>query len=444
MTPPGSLATQLEGRVDFESFLDAPIQSPTTGLPSLSLFSGAGIGDLGFERAGFKFHVFAELNRERLRLCRLNHSDAEYIEGDLRTTWQAAVDAYVKRSGVEAPSLLSAMIPCQAMSCVNAWSGLPTKGSYSMDPRNQLGFVLSKVANRLRPRVVVIENVTGIFSTRVRDPDLRKTDTVAQLLVDRLPDYECWPAVVQFADYGVPQRRTRALLTFIRSKDPASKKLDAGDSFPYPEPSHDRLGRNGKRRWVTARSFLGSQTYRRLDSRDSRHARDSSDPLHFVPVYDADRYDLIRFIPPSSGRSAFETDLCLRCGAVGHPPRAAKCGVCGAALTTRPVVVGPRGGARLIIGSRTTYKRMTPALPIATITTANGHIGSDAKIHPWENRLLSPRECADAQSIPRNFRWAESGSTVTTSLVRECTGEAIPPWFTWQQGRVLHGLLSTR
>jgi DNA (cytosine-5)-methyltransferase 1 len=85
---------------------------------------------------------------------------------------------------------------------------------------------------------------------------------------------------------------------------------------------------------------------------------------------------------------------------------------------------------------------MVPNLPVGTITTASGHLGSDAKIHPWENRILSPRECADAQTIPRSFEFRGNGGSCSGGLVREVVGEAIPPWFTFLHGLALRSLLN--
>ena len=38
---------------------------------------------------------------------------------------------------------------------------------------------------------------------------------------------------------------------------------------------------------------------------------------------------------------------------------------------------------------------MHPDRPASTVTTNSSHVGSDIKIHPWEHRVMSIRECAD-------------------------------------------------
>ena len=416
-----------------------PAQSPN--LSALSVFSGAGIGDYGYRLAGFRFHSMADLDPRRLIIAKSNHPRAVLISGDLRKTWSLVVKLYRKTGRGSPPALLTGMPPCEAMSWAHSWTGTGSRNKFSHDPRNLLPFLLTRIANELKPRVVVFENVVGVFRTRVRDSELGKTDTVAQLVVDRLQAYECWPAVIQFADYGVPQRRQRALLTFLRRSDPAARVLLESGESPYPNETHDRFGRDGLTPWVIAKDFLGPPRFRRLDSRSAASARDPKDPLHSIPVYDGQRYDLVRSIPPHSGRSAYETDTCPACGVGSQPRDEARCWSCLSPLWTRPIVVGPRGGARLIVGSETAYSRMPSHLPVATVTTASGHLGSDAKIHPWENRLLSVRECAASQTIPRTFEWPSPTPRVNTRLLREVVGDAIPPWFTFLHGRVLRKLL---
>lgn len=107
----------------------------------------------------------------------------------------------------------------------------------------------------------------------------------------------------------------------------------------------------------------------------------------------------------------------------------------------RPVTRGADGETRLVVGFRTSYRRMEPDRPAATVTTASGHVGSDRTIHPWENRVLSPLECALLQTFPRSFRWGDSLQQWGHTNVRAMIGEAVPPMFTKKHGRVLAHLL---
>ncbi|RZK29079.1 MAG: DNA cytosine methyltransferase, partial [Hymenobacter sp.] len=77
----------------------------------------------------------------------------------------------------------------------------------------------------------------------------------------------------------------------------------------------------------------------------------------------------------------------------------------------------------------------------STVTTASGHLGSDVNIHPTQNRILSPRECAELQTFPADFNWGPLLVRKALGKIREMIGEAVPPLFTGAHGRVLVELL---
>lgn len=88
------------------------------------------------------------------------------------------------------------------------------------------------------------------------------------------------------------------------------------------------------------------------------------------------------------------------------------------------------------------YTRMKPDRPAATITTASGHVGCDRTLHPSENRVLSPLECAYLQTFPGDFEWGDSLEQWGSTKVRAMIGEAVPPGFTTLHGSFLAGLLT--
>ncbi len=165
--------------------------------------------------------------------------------------------------------------------------------------------------------------------------------------------------------------------------------------------------------------------------------------MHFVPVWPDRRYALVAAIPPGSGRSAWQNEACEQCGLVHVDEGRAACPCCGGPLL-RPVVKSKNGRWRLIRGFETSYRRMAPGLPAATITTASGHISSDITIHPYENRVLSPLECARLQTFPASFRWGRSLEVWGHTFVRQMIGEAVPPHFTERHGRAILRVLSGR
>ena len=407
---------------------------------AVSLFSNCGAGDVGFGAAGFHFRVMAELVESRLDVALRNHLNAQGVSGDLSKMWSAVVERWRLLHGTTAPALVAACPPCQGMSTARSDRGAendPDAGS--RDDRNLLVLPISHVTKALEPAFVVVENVTAFLRRKVRDPESGEGISAARLLVRLLADdYDIYPFVTDLADYGVPQRRKRAFLTFVRRASPAAELLHRSGRAPYPVPSHapDHGGNH-----VTLDKALTEFQLPSLEVQDPVLARDAERPLHFVPVWPRQQHRMVAAIPPGSGASAWENDDCPGCGAVETDTDAAECSTCGEPLL-RPVVVGD-GGSRLVRGfRRASYRRMEPARPAATITTASGRIGGSRTIHPFENRVLSPLECALLQTIPADFEWGEALKKRGVSELRAMIGEAVPPRFTKMHGEALVSLLT--
>ena len=187
---------------------------------AVSLFSNCGAGDVGYAKAGFSFRVMAEIEQRRLAVALANHKHACGVPGDLRFTWREVIASFLSDAGPERPALLSACPPCQGMSTARGGRGREEDAEAgSRDGRNLLVEVIAQVANRLRPRIVVVENVAAFLSRLVLDPRNDEPISAAVLLRDLLnPHYEYYPFLTDLADYGVPQRRVRAFMTFIRAR----------------------------------------------------------------------------------------------------------------------------------------------------------------------------------------------------------------------------------
>lgn len=403
---------------------------------AVSLFSNCGAGDLGYRDAGFRFDVMAELQEHRLEVALRNHPGASGVGGDLRLTLPKVLAAWRQRRRHEAPALLAACPPCQGMSSARSGRGLendPMAGS--RDPRNLLVQVIVKATRELCPRSIVVENVPAFLTRQVVHPASEVSISAALLLIESLQaDYEVWPLVTDLADHGVPQTRKRSFLTFIRREEPGIAVLSRSRLTPYPRPTHPG-------RPVVLRDALHAIGLRALDASSMATSADPERQLHRVPVWDETRYAMVAAIPPDSGRSAWQNSDCVTCGPVDADREAVKCPDCGQALP-RPIVVGP-AGARLISGfRRSSYARMNAAKPAATITTASGRIGSDNTLHPFENRVLSVLECQLLQTIPEDFDWGDVFAKKGHTEVRAMIGEAVPPAFTRQHGRVLRALLA--
>lgn len=410
-----------------------------TRLNAVSLFSNCGAGDVGFRDAGFDFAVIADIDYRRLTVASVNHSEAQCVEGDLRLTWRQVIRAYRSKKGNRVPDLLAACPPCQGMSSAHAERGKASSAREgSRDKRNLLVVPIANVARALNPRIIVVENVSVFLKRKVLRPKRhersRHAVSAAGLLIEMLEgDYDVFPFLSDLCDYGIPQSRRRAFLTFVRKGDPVLLHLKNKKRVPYPVPRHSNAAISISR--ALARAKLSS-----LDAASRELAFDSRDPFHFVPVWERRQYAMVAAIRSNSGRSAWENNKCEKCGRVEVDNGTITCPHCNSPLL-RPLVKS-KGRWRFVYGfTNSSYRRMDPKLPAATITTASGRVSSDLSIHPSENRVLSPRECAFLQTLPKSFRWGYALETWGQGLIRDMIGEAVPPRFTRLHGRVLYRLL---
>jgi DNA (cytosine-5)-methyltransferase 1 len=404
-------------------------------LPAVSLFTNCGAGDVGYARAGFRFQVAAEIDEQRLKVARLNLREAAAVTGDLRNTWPQVVATYQRKMEDKPPALLAACPPCQGMSSARSGRGKERDADAgSRDERNLLVEVIAAVARELRPRLVVVENVLAFLTRKVRHPDTDESIAAATLLVERLlADYAPFAMRTDLADFGVPQSRRRSFLTLVRRDEPGLIRLAAAGRAPFPAPTHGTT----EQPHVTLQAALGELGAVPLDSRSTATAGTG---LHSVPVLDGPRALMVASIPPGSGGSAWNNDMCASCGKVDPGPEDAACPRCRAPLA-RPVVKQD-GTWRLIHGFRnSSYRRMRSDEPAATITTATGRVGSDNTLHPIEHRVLSPLECQHLQTIPHDFDWGDHLERHGHTSLRAMIGEAVPPQFTDLHGRVLASIL---
>jgi DNA (cytosine-5)-methyltransferase 1 len=412
---------------------------------AVSLFSNCGAGDLGYHEAGFRFDVMAELDPRRLEVCLLNHPEADGVPGDLRTTWPEVVKRYREKAGRMRPALLAACPPCQGMSSARSGRGLGDDADAgSKDARNLLVVVIAKVAKALQPQFIVVENVPQFLTRKIRHPETNEPVSAASLLVSLLADkYQVFPILTDLADYGVPQTRKRTFLTFIRRNIINLHTITARGVAPYPKPTH-ALDHGGPGP-VILRDALEELELPSLDAQSAQQAISAiGDGLHTIPIWPEQRYAMVAAIPPNSGASAWENNSCKQCGVVSVGEEDVLCPVCNEPLL-RPVVQNNDGTYRFVTGFRSSsYRRMSPERPAATITTASGHLGSDLTIHPFENRVLSTLECARLQTFPTNFKWGGALKKWGHTNIRDMIGEAVPPRFTELHGNVLIEILSRR
>ena len=171
-----------------------------------STFSGVGGFDLGFERAGMSVLWQAEIDEWSRRVLRGHWPDAAIYD-----------DVCAVNGEAEPVDLLCGGFPCQDLSVAGKRAGF--KGE-----RSSLFFEFARIADELRPRWIVLENVVGLLSSAEgRDFGILLA-TLAEI------GYGVGWRVVDARYFGVPQRRRRVFIVGCLGDDGgrAVRALGAG------------------------------------------------------------------------------------------------------------------------------------------------------------------------------------------------------------------------
>jgi len=165
----------------------------------LSLFSGAGGLDLGFEKAGFTHIESSDILEVAVRTLRFNRPDWSVLQQDVKEY------SPLYKNDVD---VLLAGFPCQGFS-------LGGKRDAS-DERNSLYRHVIRIAEYIQPRLIVMENVLNLRTMLHPETGKPFATQIAQELAKI-----GYTTVFQFfkvANFGVPQTRRRFI--FIAYKNP--------------------------------------------------------------------------------------------------------------------------------------------------------------------------------------------------------------------------------
>lgn len=410
-----------------------------TSLTGVSLFSGGGIGDLALRSAGVDVLVASELLPDRASVFRSNYPTTTMVQGDIRETKGNIIEEAKDKLQGRTLDVLFATPPCQGMSKNGRGKllrGVRSGAKPKLDERNRLALDAVEIALALQPKLVVFENVPEMQNSliehngQVRD----LLELISEILA---PDYEGRWEVVEFADYGVPQRRQR-LITVFALKSLLSARLK--NWTVLPEPTHSHSPGMFTLPWVTVDEALTGVPP--LDAASSKTASHPDIPFHRVPVLDDDKYFWVSNTPP--GKGAFDNQ-CVNpvCGFDQNPTHGSKhnskginqankdtplyCLKCGELLPRPWVKEGTK--YRLMSGFTSAYKRMRGDLPASALTRNLSYACSDQKLHPREHRVLSLHEAFILHTVDAyDFTWKrDDGKKLSDKTVREIIGESIPP-----------------
>lgn len=182
-------------------------------LNAIDLFSGCGGFSYGFESAGYNVILGVDNEPSALKTFEKNHKHSKGLMLDLHK--DETIEEIINEIGDRDIDVVIGGPPCQGFSL----SG--TRDEY--DDRNSLFYAFFKLAKRINPKAIVIENVTGIinlYKGKARKEIYRLCDEMG---------YTCIHKLLYAPDYGVPQIRKRVFFVALRK--------DIGE-FEFPKAKY--------------------------------------------------------------------------------------------------------------------------------------------------------------------------------------------------------------
>lgn len=178
----------------------------------ISLFSGCGGLDLGFEKAGFEVPVANEFDPTIFATFKANHPKTHLIEGDVRQITKKDIEPFING---EVDGIIGGP-PCQSWSEAGALRGIE-------DARGQLFFDYIRILKEFQPKFFLAENVSGMLANR-------HSSAVQNILsLFEEAGYDVSLTLVNAKNYGVAEERKRVFYIGFRK--------DLGIKFVFPKGS---------------------------------------------------------------------------------------------------------------------------------------------------------------------------------------------------------------
>lgn len=174
-------------------------------IKAISLFSGAGGMDVGFEAAGIEVVAANEIDKTAAKTYAVNHPSTELIVDDINNI----ISRFKEYKNID---LIFGGPPCQGFSVIGKMN--------PDDSRSQLIWSFLETVDIVRPKAFVMENVKALACIAkwkdVREEYIRKANEMG---------YGCIPFVINAAEYGTPQKRERVFFIGIRDDFNFSNEL---------------------------------------------------------------------------------------------------------------------------------------------------------------------------------------------------------------------------
>lgn len=337
----------------------------------IDLFAGAGGLSIGLEQAGLKLVAATDWDHWSCETLRANHPDILVEEGDISGI---DLEKFQSKIGVSEIDVIVGGPPCQGFSQLGKRE--------KTDPRNQLWRQYMRFVGHFNPKIFVMENVPQLLTSE----EYAQIESVAKSL-----GYTVVAKVLHAVDYGVPQKRKRAIIIGSRIGEPS-----------HPSPTHVEPGKvnllnQHLRLWRTVRDAIGDLP-KKPDGKNWHVGRNPT-PMSL------ERY---KCIPEGGNRF----DL--------------------------PKRLMPNCWKNKETGSTDVFGRLSWDKPALTIRTEFFKPEKGRYLHPREHRPITIREAARIQTFPDTYLIV--GSNVQAA---KQVGNAVPAELGRNIGLKLLELLNT-
>lgn len=179
----------------------------------ISTFAGCGGSSLGYSIAGFKELLAVEWEENAAKTFKENFPHVDLYHGDIA---KLSIDEILKRTNLKKGELdvFDGSPPCQ---------GFSTAGKRVMeDDRNQLFHEFVRLLEGLKPKVFVMENVSGMIKGKMKILFVEILKTLKEC------GYTISAKVLNMKYFNVPQSRERIIFIGVRND------LNIKPSHPQP------------------------------------------------------------------------------------------------------------------------------------------------------------------------------------------------------------------
>jgi len=378
-----------------------------------------------------------ELLQERCDIYRENYPETESICGDIWDKKNEIIKKW-RAKKVGSPFMIYATPPCQGMSfngIGKLLSEIREGRRPKEDPRNRLIIPTIDIIKQLRPEWILLENVPTMAGTIIRTENDEYVNIIDYIFRELSPDYEGKAEVINCADYGIPQMRTR--LISILTRNAKGKRYLKKNQTLLPFRTHSESGENNLKKWISLKDAIGD--FPPLSAVKGKN-EDKTIMWHLVPIMKSEKYWWVENTPKNE--TAYNNQ-CVNCG-YSQNPRHGMCMMegrhqsrkdtpiyclkCGS-LLPRPTMIDKKTKERrLIKGFDSAYRRMSWDLPAPTLTQNFQYEASDKKLHPEQNRVLSVYEGLVLQTIANyHYSFNVDGKRISRVMCCDIIGESVPP-----------------